>query len=275
MDAAADAEVVGAAVVVVVGARGRSCWWTTATSWTSSGCCAWSSGSVVEAADVVVVDAGRRRGGGGRRSSRVVAGVAAARSGGRGGRRRAPRPPGSSAAWLHRAGRHLTAGVGAGGHAVAVGGPPAQHRGHVGRGVVVGEDRPRQGAGIGEVAGRAQQVARARGRVEDVVGVGHPVAVAVLAPRPPRAGQELHRPDGAVEDGVAVPRPPSVSVMTAVPGTEPSSAMPTMRPRVVPFGVDPAAGGVARLDAPDAGQHPPGQVAGRASPRRGCASALR
>ena len=80
---------------------------------------------------------------------------------------------------------------------------------------------------------RAQVAGGRGGRVVQVVGVAHAVAVAVGAVARPGGGQELHRAHGTVELDVAVRRPPSVSGISARPG-EPSSATPTIDSRATP-----------------------------------------
>ena len=118
-------------------------------------------------------------------------------------------------------------------------------------------------AGFDRSPGRTQQVPRRHRRVEDVVGVAHAVAVAVLAPVRPRPRQELHRPDGPIPHGVAVP-------LAAV--TVPYHRRPRHRPVEhgtrdpapgVPLLVDAAAVDVPGLDPPDAGEKPPTEVTGR------------
>ena len=114
-----------------------------------------------------------------------------------------------------------------------------------------------------QVTHRAEHVAGGSGRVEHVVGVGHPVAVAVLAPLGPRAGQEPHRPDRPVERGVAIPLAAVGVADDRCAGHRPVEEGTHDPAARVALGVDPAAEGVSGLDPSDARDEPPGQVAGR------------
>jgi hypothetical protein len=121
---------------------------------------------------------------------------------------------------------------------------------------------------IRQVAGRAQEVARAGRGVEDVVRVGHAVAVAVLAPIAPRAGQELHRADRAIPGRVAVPGAAVAVGYHRVTGGRPVQRDAHYAAAGVAVGVDPSAVCVARLDPPDPRQEPPRQMAGRLGRRQ-------
>ena len=147
---------------------------------------------------------------------------------------------------------------------------PAEHRVHIGPGVVVAVDRLAQPGRVGQVpaAAEAQVPGGAHGGVEQVVGVGHPVAVAVAAQRPPGRGDELHRPDRPVPGRVPVPAA-AVAVgdaghPVAVQGRAGDSR--AHRAGRAEPGRGPSEQAVIGLDAADAGQDRPGEPAVRVEP---------
>jgi len=128
--------------------------------------------------------------------------------------------------------------------------------------VVVSQHGLSHRRGTRQVTGRAEEVARSGRGIEDVVRVGHAVAVPVLAPVPPRAGQELHRTDRPVPRRVAVPR-----AAVAVRDHGRARRRPVQRDADDPaagvaVGVDASAVCVPGLDPPDTREEPPRQMAG-------------
>jgi hypothetical protein len=134
--------------------------------------------------------------------------------------------------------------------------------------VVVGQHGLGHRRRIRQVAGRAEEIAGAGRGVEDVVRVGHAVAVSVLAPVPPGAGQELHGANRPIPRCVAVPGA-AVTIWDHGVTRRGSVQRDTHDPAAgVAVGVDASAVCVARLDPADAGQEPPWQMAGRLGRRQ-------
>ena len=71
--------------------------------------------------------------------------------------------------------------------------------------MVVGQHCPFSGRPRAQITSGGAQVMGCREcRIEHVLRIANPVGVAVVLPRHPAGGDELHRPDGAVPLGVAV-----------------------------------------------------------------------
>ncbi|CAG6936278.1 hypothetical protein PICSAR240_04541 [Mycobacterium avium subsp. paratuberculosis] len=142
-----------------------------------------------------------------------------------------------------------------------IGRRPAQHVLRVGHRVVVAQDRGQHLRLVAQVEPAAAQVAGGRqGGVEQVLRVGHAVALAVGGVARPGARQELHRPHGArVGDPVA----------GGALDDDLVAGQGAVQRRAVDRGdrgaarVDRAAARVARFDAPDPGQQVPAHAAAR------------
>ena len=113
-----------------------------------------------------------------------------------------------------------------------------------------------------QVTGRAEEIARPGRGVEHVVRVGHAVAVAVLAPVPTRARQELHRTHRAVPRRVTVPRAAVAVRDHGRPRRRPVQCDADDPATRVAVGVDAPAVCVPGLDPPDPREEPPRQMAG-------------
>lgn len=140
---------------------------------------------------------------------------------------------------------------------------PGPDRAQIRLRVVVAEDRRVQVARDRQVrSARAQIATGGERRVEDVVRVGPPVAVAVRAPTGPGRRDELHRTDRAV-----VHRVPVVGAAVGVPDQGEGAAVQA-RSEDLPHGRTvrghPAASGLPGLHLADRGQQlPPQATAGR------------
>ena len=91
--------------------------------------------------------------------------------------------------------------------------------------------------------------------------VGPPVAVAVGGEQAPGAREELHRADGPVVGLVEVQRPAVGVADDRRPGQRPVQPGAEDHPPGRAGWVDPATGGLPRLDPADTGQEPPRQAA--------------
>ena len=147
-------------------------------------------------------------------------------------------------------------------HAGRVGARPAQHVCDVFHRVVVTQDRGDLVAVVHDVGDPGAEVAPGRvGRVEDVVGVGFPVTVAVRAPGRPGARDELHGAHRPVVAGVAVDASAVGVADDGVAGertVENGSRDGIDRGAVL---IHRTVARVVRLDAPDPGQQEPRQFA--------------